>query len=101
MLCSYKKWMNMLTSIISQDIIDYNKLGSQNDIHALLEAINAGVTIICTIHVQSLEDIKKRPSIQPLFQQHIFKRLFILDNSGQPGIIKKVYNEDQQIVLQT
>ncbi|MBU5466369.1 stage III sporulation protein AA [Virgibacillus sp. MSJ-26] len=99
--CPKAEGMMMMIRSMSPDVIVVDEIGSQKDVQALLEAINAGVTIICTIHGQSLEDIKKRPSIQPLFQQHIFKRLFILDNSGQPGIIKKVYNEDQQIVLQT
>jgi len=99
--CPNAEGMMMMIRSMSPDVIVVDEIGSQKDVQALLEAINAGVTIICTIHGQSLEDIKRRPSIQPLFQQHIFKRLFILDNSGQPGIIKKVYNEEQQMVLQT
>lgn len=96
--CPKAEGLMMMIRSMSPEIIIVDEIGSQKDVQALLEAINAGVTVICTIHGQSLDELKNRPSLQPLFQQQIFKRFIILENNGRPGTIKKIYNEDNQTV---
>ena len=54
------------------------KLGKRRNLDALIEAILSGVTVICTVHGYSLDEIKKRPSLSILFQHHVFQRFIIL-----------------------
>lgn len=96
--CPKAEGMMMLIRSMSPEVIIVDEIGSEEDVQALLEAINAGVTVICTIHGQSLDELKKRPSVQPLFYHKVFKRMILLENEGSPGRIKAVYNEFGQII---
>lgn len=90
--CPKAEGMMMMIRSMSPEIIVVDEIGSNKDVHALLEALNAGVTVLCTIHGQSLIELKKRPSIQPLFQNDVFQRMVVLKHGGSPGKIKAVYD---------
>jgi len=97
--CPKAEGMMMLIRSMSPDVIVIDEIGSQKDVEALLEAINAGVTIICTVHGESLEEIHRRPSMQLLFKQQIFRRFILLDRKKQPGTIKSIFNEKKQLIF--
>ncbi|MUK87158.1 stage III sporulation protein AA [Ornithinibacillus sp. L9] len=97
--CPKAEGMMMMVRSMSPEILVVDEIGSEKDVEALLEAINAGVVVICTIHGQSLDELKKRPSIQPLLQHRVFKRIILLDNNRNPGMVHKVYNEKEENIL--
>src|SRR5699024_9713983 len=76
--CPKAEGMMMMIRSMSPDILVVDEIGSSQDVQALMEAVNAGVTVICTIHGQSMEELKKRPSLQPIFDQNIFQRFIVL-----------------------
>src|SRR5699024_9166717 len=94
--CPKAEGMMMMIRSMSPEIIVVDEIGSNEDVQALLEAINAGVTVICTIHGKSNAELKKRPSLQPLFQYHIFKLIILLENEGKPGRVKYIYNDQEK-----
>lgn len=98
--CPKAEGMMMLIRSMSPDILIVDEIGSKEDVQALLEAIHAGVNIICTIHGQSLTELKNRPSLRPIFEQNIFKRLIILEKSFTPGKVKYIYNQHDKNILQ-
>lgn len=99
--CPKAEGMMMLIRSMSPEVIVVDEIGHKQDVKALLEAINAGVTIFCTIHGQSLSELKKRPSLKPIFDYHIFKRFIVMDrNLNGPGQIQKIYNEKEMNIFQ-
>lgn len=98
--CPKAEGMMMFIRSMSPDIIVVDEIGNTADVTALLEAIHAGVTVICTVHGASIEDLQKRPSLQPLFQQHIFQRAIILKKNSKPGMIKQILNHNYMNILE-
>ncbi|ASK63226.1 stage III sporulation protein AA [Virgibacillus phasianinus] len=98
--CPKAEGMMMMIRSMSPDILVVDEIGSKKDVQALMEAILAGVIVICSVHGQTLEEIKKRPSLQPLFQQDVFKRFVLLERQQQPGIIKEIYDQNGISILE-
>ncbi|WP_088050607.1 stage III sporulation protein AA [Virgibacillus dakarensis] len=94
--CPKAEGMMMMIRSMSPDVLVVDEIGSVQDVQAMMEAIHAGVTIICTIHGQTLDELKKRPSLQALFQQHVFDRIVVLDKWKRPGQINKIYNQKEE-----
>ncbi|WP_284140370.1 MULTISPECIES: stage III sporulation protein AA [unclassified Virgibacillus] len=98
--CPKAEGMMMMIRSMSPEVLIVDEIGSDLDVKALMEAINAGVVIICTIHGRSLTELKKRPSLQPLFQQRVFQRILLLDRQTGPGQVKRIWNEEEENILQ-
>ncbi|PAV29095.1 stage III sporulation protein AA [Virgibacillus profundi] len=98
--CPKAEGMMMMIRSMSPEVLVVDEIGSSKDVQSLLEAINAGVTVICTIHGSSLMELKKRPSLQPLFQQRVFQRIIILEKRIRPGQVHKIYDQDETNILQ-
>src|SRR5699024_1613016 len=98
--CPKAEGMMMMIRSMSPDILVVDEIGSSQDVQALMEAVNAGVTVICTIHGQSMEELKKRPSLQPIFDQNIFQRFIVLKKHVNPGHIQQIYNQREVNILQ-
>ncbi|WP_164668643.1 stage III sporulation protein AA [Virgibacillus doumboii] len=98
--CPKAEGMMMMIRSMSPEILIVDEIGSTNDVQALMEAINAGVTVICSIHGKSLDELKKRPSLQPLFQSNVFQRTILLARGMTPGYIHRVYDQNGKNLLQ-
>src|SRR5690625_4814782 len=97
--CPKAEGMMMVIRSMSPDLLIVDEIGSKEDVHALLEAMNAGVKIICTIHGSSLSELQHRPSLRPLFKQKIFKRFLIMNKQPTPGVVTAIYDQSGSDVL--
>jgi len=97
--CPKAEGMMMLIRSMSPEVIIVDEIGSTNDIDAIMEAINAGVIVICTIHGQTVAELEKRPSLKAVFQQHIFQRMVILGKERHPGHVQQIYDENGVNIL--
>src|SRR5690625_4726637 len=93
--CPKAEGMMMLVRSMSPDVIIVDEIGSVQDVDALMEAINAGVIVICTIHGQTLAELKRRPSLKPIFQQNIFQRIVVLGKETHPGHVQQIYDKNE------
>ncbi|MEN2766017.1 stage III sporulation protein AA [Ornithinibacillus xuwenensis] len=98
--CPKAEGMMMMIRSMSPEILVVDEIGTEKDVQALTNAINAGVTIICTMHGQSLDELKKRPSIKPLLEKKVFQRIILLKGQSSPGTIEKIYNENEKNLYQ-
>lgn len=94
--CPKVEGLMMMIRSMSPDVLIVDEIGKKEDVQALMEAITAGVTIICTVHGQSLHEIKKRPSLQQLFLQEVFQRFILLRRPEQQVYTVNVMNKDGQ-----
>lgn len=98
--CPKAAGMMMAIRSMSPQVIVVDEIGSEADVQALMEAINAGVTIFCTIHGRTLLELKKRPSLHYLFEQKMFERYLILSDQQQPGVVKTIMDQEERTLYQ-
>ncbi|MGE8204482.1 stage III sporulation protein AA [Heyndrickxia sp. NPDC080065] len=90
--CPKAEGMMMLIRSMSPDVLIVDEIGREEDSIAIMEAANAGITLIMTTHGNSYEDIKKRPILKQIIETHIFENFIELSRAGGPGTIKKIRN---------
>ena len=88
----------MLLRSMSPDIIATDEVGRHEDVLALQEAINAGITIIATAHGNNLEEIMRRPIMHELLENRMFKRYVFLGFSSGVGSLEKIFDEDFNLI---
>lgn len=88
--CPKAEGMMMAIRSLSPDVIVVDEIGKKIDVQALLDVFHAGVTVICTAHGVSLEEIKKRRSLQALFTQSIFERFILLTRNSTQGFAYEI-----------
>ncbi|MBS4173430.1 stage III sporulation protein AA [Bacillus sp. FJAT-49736] len=88
--CPKAEGMMMLIRSMSPDVLIVDEIGREEDSIAILEAINAGITLIMTTHGNSYEDIQKRPILKEILQMHTFERFIELSRSHGPGTVRKI-----------
>jgi len=88
--CPKAQGIIMMLRSMSPDVIATDEIGSKEDVEAIEEAINAGVSIMATVHGKDLEDIQKRPSIRELISSNFFEIYIILGFSRGVGSVEAI-----------
>lgn len=92
--CPKAEGIMMMIRSMSPDVIIVDEIGRKEDCDAIIEALNAGVQMIMTIHANRLEDIHLRPMLKPIMESHIFDRFVELTRSEKPGIVKAIRDQN-------
>lgn len=100
-LNGYSKGDGMMTALrcLSPQLIICDEVGTQTDVDAMLEAMNAGVPVVATAHAVNEEDLLSRPQIEQLVDYGAVDKVIFLQGSSNPGVVKKIitvnkYDED-------
>ncbi|MCA0985982.1 stage III sporulation protein AA [Guptibacillus algicola] len=88
--CPKAEGMMMMIRSMSPEILIVDEIGGAKESEAIIEAVNAGIHLVVTVHGSSIEDLYRRPSIQELIRSGMFKRIVELSRSSGPGTIKAV-----------
>lgn len=98
--CPKAEGMMMMIRSMSPDVMIVDEIGREEDARAIKEAINAGVTIMTTVHGFDLEDIENRPTIKELLLYDAFSRTVELTRKdGKVGTIKRIRNQSRKDVV--
>ncbi|WP_226035048.1 stage III sporulation protein AA [Aquibacillus saliphilus] len=97
--CPKAEGMMMMIRSMSPEVIVVDEIGGSKDVQALMESIHAGVTIVCSIHGNSLDEIRQRPSLQPLLHQNAFDRYVILTRDTKPGMVDRILTKEGHNIL--
>lgn len=90
--CPKAYGMLMLIRSMSPVVIAVDEIGSREDIEAIEYVINAGCTILATVHGNSIEDIRNKPVLRKLVEERIFDRYVVLNNKGGIGHIERIFD---------
>lgn len=90
--CPKAKGMMMMIRTMSPEVVAVDEIGSREDLEAIEYIINCGCKIIATVHGQSIEDIKTKPVLRKLVQEHVFERYVLLNNEEKIGNISEIYD---------
>lgn len=86
----------MLLRAMSPNLIVTDEIGSEREIKALYTALNGGVSLITTVHGNSIEDIRERKELSKLLDKELFKKVIILSAKNGPGTIEKIYDLEEK-----
>ena len=92
--CPKADGMMMLLRSMSPKIIAVDEIGKSDDITAIEEVINGGVTLLCTVHGRDVADLQKRATLAVLLSKNIFSRFVVLRKHGEvAGVYDERYNQ--------
>lgn len=86
----------MLLRSMSPNLIVTDEIGSEKEIRSLYTALNGGVSLITTVHGDSIEDIKNRKELSSLLDKELFKKIIILSAKKGPGTVEKIYDLEEK-----
>lgn len=92
--CPKAEGMMMMIRSMSPEVLVVDEIGRLEDAEAIMEAVNAGIKLIMTTHGNSLEEIKRRPTLQAILEMGIFQRFIELSRKDGPGSIDCIRNTD-------
>lgn len=99
--CPKASGMMMLVRSMSPEIIAVDEVGSREDIEAIEYVIHCGCKLIATVHGSSIDDVMNKPVLGNLVREKIFQRYIILDNLGQIGNIREIYDDRGTILYKS
>ncbi len=91
--CPKALGMIILLRSMSPKIIAVDELGRTDDVNAILEIINAGVTILATVHGYGFHELRERPVMGDLIRKKVFERYVVLSQRLGPGTIEAILDE--------
>ncbi len=92
-LDGYPKGEGILQAIrcLSPSVVVCDEIGSREEIEAVQQGINAGVSLIASIHAGSLEQLLQRPQGKALLETGAFPWVAMMDNTGKFGTVTGIF----------
>ena len=97
--CPKKTGMLMMMRAMAPQVMAVDEIGGWEDAEALLQVIRCGITILVTIHGNSIEEIKGKKFLQEFLQERIFQRYVILARKGDHFTVTHIYDGELQECL--
>lgn len=88
--CPKAEGMMMMIRSMSPEVLIVDEIGRKEDSDAIMEAVNAGIKLIMTTHGNSLDELRKRPTIKPILDMGIFQRFIELNRKNGPGSVTSI-----------
>lgn len=96
--CPKAEGMMMLIRSMSPDVLIVDEFGRDEDVHAMREAIHAGVSVVATAHGHELEHLMRRPGIGQLLEEGVFRRIVLLRRERKETMFR-IFDEKQRAML--
>lgn len=85
--CPKAEGIRMLLRSMAPRVIIVDEIGRQEDYDAIQDALCAGVSIISSVHANSIEECMSKPVLNELISQRYFERIIILSDNDGVGTI--------------
>lgn len=89
-LCPKRHALKMILRGMGPEVLATDEIGHPQDGEAVLDAVLSGVSVICTAHGASLDELYGRPSLRPLLEERIFLRTVVLSRRLGPGTLEQI-----------
>lgn len=90
--CPKADGMMMLVRTMAPQVIAVDEIGGRQDMEAIEYVRNCGCKLIATVHGSSIDDIRTKPMLRKLVQEHAFERYAVLGDTKTAGRITEVYD---------
>lgn len=88
----------MVIRSMSPEVIITDELGRAEDVQAVEECMNAGVSLIASAHAGSIEELSKRPALAAMLSRGYFDRYVRLCGVPTIGTVAEVHTAQEAIV---
>jgi len=88
--CPKAQGMIMLIRSMSPQVIATDEIGTTEDICAIEEVLNAGISLVTTVHGKDINDLEMRPNLRRVIEQRYFNKIVILSRSLGVGTIENI-----------
>ncbi|MBB5173083.1 stage III sporulation protein AA [Texcoconibacillus texcoconensis] len=88
--CPKAEGMMMMIRSMSPDVLVVDEIGRKEDTEAIVEAMNAGVRVIASVHGDDWHDVRRRPALEPLWEGNVFERFVEFAPHSKPGTIAAI-----------
>lgn len=82
--------MSMAVRTLSPQVVACDEIGTEDDLEALLQSMNAGAAVLATVHGAGLEEVRRRGKLSCLPEAGVFDYAVILSGSGTPGSVREI-----------
>lgn len=90
--CVKDEGMIMAIRTMAPDVIVCDEIGTKKEVEGLTMAFNSGVSIICSTHGNSIEEVYKRRVFRELLEDKLINKIIVLSNRNGVGSIESIYN---------
>ena len=92
-LDGYPKAEGILTAVrsLSPQIVVCDELGTQAEVEAVEQSLNAGVAVVASIHAGSAGELVRRKQAAALLRTGAFGHVALLCGSAEPGKVRGIY----------
>lgn len=94
LLCPKTWGMNMALRSLSPQVLVTDEVGGGEELSAVFDAINAGVSMLCTAHADSITALQNRYFFKEVLRAKVFSRFVILSESLGRGTVQAVLDEN-------
>ncbi len=91
--CPKTGGMQIALRALSPEVIAMDEVGKPEEIAAIREAVNCGVSVIATAHALNIEELKTRPILATLMKCGLIKRVVELGDQMGRGTLMQIYDE--------
>lgn len=88
--CPKADGLLMLIRSMAPQVVVTDELGREEDVRAVREAVNAGVSVIASVHGRDVEEVLHRPFVGELIQHRYFDRYIVLCNKPRVGTVAEI-----------
>lgn len=90
--CPKASGMIMLLRSMAPQVIATDEIGRPEDVEALWEMVNTGVSVLATVHASCWDELEQRPFLQDMVKKHIFQRYVFLSRRKGPGTVEGIFD---------
>jgi stage III sporulation protein AA len=94
--CPKGTGMLMLLRSMSPDVMVTDEIGRAEDVTALWEMVNTGLSVLATAHASSFEELSQRPHLRELVSEKVFQRYVFLSRRHGPGTVDLICDAGQR-----
>ncbi len=92
--CPKVAGMMMLIRSMAPGVVAVDEIGSLEDVHALLQVLRCGSSLIVTVHGSSMEEVREKAYMKELLEQKEFKRFIVLTRKKGRCMVEGIFDEE-------
>lgn len=99
--CPKAQGIVMMVRSMAPEVIICDEIGSEEDLNAIILAMNSGVKIVTSIHGENIEDFYGKYIYKKSKEHSIFKKAIVLKNSTKKGVVDYIwdFSKDKKVPL--
>ncbi len=80
------------------DIIVTDEISNIKDYESIDYASSCGVSILTSVHAESIDDLKYKKDFENLLKNKVFRRFIVLSQKEGPGTLEGIYDENLRYI---